>query len=184
MTTPNFTPRTPRTRQELLDAPKPSNPAELEVLSRWYFGKPLHLAFLRIRRAETTEPFAAYGQYEVAELYNDYHGNGWLFGQCCIHGYDYSRDFWQHVVGVLYCGGIADHSYGQVRIKGHRDRLRLQRFEECLRRKESGRLGKAFERLAREYGAGENTETADDGVLTTGRVDGAVGASITQAAQP
>jgi hypothetical protein len=167
-----------RSRAELASMPKPESPAELEVLSRWYFGTPLHLKSLWVTPRAPKCPDTAGGQYAVREPYNDYHGKGWLWGQCENAGYDYSAAFWRHVIGELYCGGIAECSYGQATVIGRRNIARLQRFEECLRRKESGRLRKAFERLAREYGAGENTGTMDNGVLTAGRVDGADAASM------
>jgi hypothetical protein len=168
--------RIKRTRTELEAMPKPKNPAELEVLSQWYFGAPLHLGGLRVSDEIGTDG-AYYGQYEVGELYNDYHGDDWLFGKNCIKGYDYSRDFWRHVVGELYCGGIAASSYGQVRVREHRDQKRLKEFAGYLRRNESGRLRKAFERLALLNGEGENTVTRDSRVQTSGRADGAVAAS-------
>lgn len=170
-----------RTRAELATAPKPRNPAELEVLSAWYFGTPLHLELLWVTDHKFFQAADGSAQYQVAEKYNDYHGTGWLHGKCCIKGYDYSRDFWAHVIGHLYCGGIATHSYGQATVIGRRNVLRLKAFEGFLRRKESGRLSVPFERLAREHGAGENTVTRDSRVLTTGRVDGAVAASLLQA---
>lgn len=172
-----------RTRKELAAAPKPCNPAELEVLSHWYFGKALHLGFLSVFERLDDSLIAGSVQYEVTELYNSYHGAGWLHSENCIKGYDYSGDFWGHVIGPLYCGGIASRSYGQVRIVGHRDLKRLMVFQGYLGRKESGRLRKPFERLAREYGAGENTATRDSGVLIAGRVDGAAAVS-SHGAQP
>jgi hypothetical protein len=159
-----------RTRAELNATPRPANPAELEVLSEWYFGKALHLAELR-----------CYGEgasYRVRERYNDYHGKGWLHKEGCIDGYNYSEHFWAHVIGRLSCGGIAGHSYGQTRVIGHRNSLRLQRFAEYIRRKESGRLRKPFERLAQQYGLGESASIRDKRTLTRGRVDGASAASI------
>jgi hypothetical protein len=163
-----------RTQAELMKAPLPSCPAELEVLSTWYFGAPLHLSHLRVADDYSFGDEAdGSASYEVLEEYNSYHGRGWLFGQCCIVGYDYSRDFWAHVIGRLYCGGIASRSYGQVNVLGRRNVKRLKDFEGYLRRNESGRLRKAFERLARSYGAGENTVTRDSRVLTSGREDGA-----------
>jgi hypothetical protein len=162
-----------RSRTELLAAPLPRCPAELEVLSTWYFGAPLHLSCLRMYAKGMAPASEAGAEYEVREEYNSYHGNGWLFYGCAIEGYDYSSDFWAHVIGNLYCGGIASHSYGQCNVFGRRNVKRLKEFEECLRRNESGRLRRAFERLARSYGAGENTATRDSRVLTSGREDGA-----------
>lgn len=166
-----------RTREQLKAMPKPQCPAELEVLTAWYFGKALHLSELSVYESNR-EGIAGGATYRVAELYNDYHGKGWLHADDCIRGYDYSSDFWAYVIGHLSCGGIAAHSYGQAVVVGHRDVLRLKKFEGFLRRKEADRLRKAFERLAREHGAGENTVIRDSRVLTTGRVDGAVAASL------
>jgi hypothetical protein len=171
-----------RTRAQLEAMPKPRNPAELEVLSAWYFGMPLHLEQLWVTDYKSCQAADGSAQYRVAEEYNDYHGEGWLHGKSCINGYDYSREFWAHVIGHLYCGGIATHSYGQATVIGRRNVLRLKAFEEFLLRKESGRLSARFERLARKHGAGENTVTRDSRVLTTGRVDGAVAASFAQRA--
>lgn len=158
-----------RTQGELRRMPLPRNPAELEVLSMWYFGKPLHLKLL----SGWGDSFS----YEVAEDYNSYHGEGWLFDQCCIDGYDYSRVFWRRVIGELDCGGIARASHGSVRSTSKRSAARLRKFSEYLRRNESGRLGTSFRRLAHEYGMGENAVTRDSCVQTGGRVDGAPAAS-------
>lgn len=162
-----------RSREELALMPKPGNPAELEALSMWYFGAPLHFSTLRIYGSGSAPVAVATCQYEVVEAYDSYHGSGWLHGKCCTVGYDYSRDFWAHVCGPLYCGGIAHRSYGQANVFGRRDLRRLERFAEYLRRKESGRLRKAFERLAACNGSGENAVTRDSCVQTSGRVDGA-----------
>lgn len=166
-----------RSLAELKASPLPSSPAELEVLSTWYFGTSLHLSRLYVHLKGNAPMSDAGVQYEVREEYGSYHGNGWLFGCYCINGYDYSRDFWEHVIGNLYCGGIAGRSYGQANVFGHRNVKRLKEFEEYLRRKESGRLRKTFERLARSYGAGENTATRDSCVLMGGREDGALAVS-------
>lgn len=96
-----------RSATELLASPKPWNVFELEALTEWYFGKPLHLNYLRVWNRSA--------QYEVAERYNEYHGPGWLWSGYSGEGYDYSRAFWRHVVGELRCGGIAASSYGQTR---------------------------------------------------------------------
>lgn len=171
-----------RTRQELEAMPKPQCPAELEVLSQWYFGKKLHLSTLHVYDSGSAPASSAGAQYEVAESYNDYHGSGWLHSTHCINGYDYSRDFWAFVIGPLCCGGIAGHSYGQANVFGHRDALRLRKFQDHLRRKEPGRLRSPFVRLAREHGAGENTATRDSRVQIAGREDGAATVSSQEVA--
>jgi hypothetical protein len=142
----------------------------------WYFGKPLHFSSLSVYGNGSAPAAVGTCQYKVEEEYNSYHGSGWLFGKCAIDGYDYSGDFWRHVCGPIYCGGIAGHSYGQANIFGYRDRLRLEKFSEYLRRKESGRLRKSFERLAHQYGMGESAVNRDSCAQTSGRVDGVVAA--------
>lgn len=166
---------TKRTKKELLTMPKPHNPAELELLTLWYFGKRLHASKLNVwmGRIEKENSFA-HAQYEVLEPYASYHGTGWNFSSYDIVGYDYSRDFWRFVFGDLYCGGIANCSYGQTYVRSYRDSKRLKVFEEYLRRKQSGRLRKPYERLAHLLGVGENTAILDSSVLIAGRVDGAV----------
>lgn len=166
-----------RTIQELHAMPKPSNPAELEVLSMWYFGVPLHLSKLNIYPSGFNEEAIGGAQYEVRELYNSYHGKGFNFGSGSIDGYDYSAAFWEYVIGPLTCGGIAGHSYGQTNTYGFRDHKRLQKFSEYLRRNESGRLRKAFERLALLNGEGESMITRDSRAQTSGREDGVVAVS-------
>lgn len=170
-----------RTREQLRAMPKPGCSAELEVLSQWYFGVPLHFSKLYVHGGWAPAADAG-ATYEVAEPYNSYHGDGFLFGKNCIKGYDYSGAFWQYVVGNMSCGGIASHSYGQVNVFGHRDVARLRAFESFLRQKKPGRLRKAFERLAREQGAGENTVTRDSRVQIAGRVDGAAAVSFAKEA--
>jgi hypothetical protein len=154
-----------RSDAELRSMPRPSNPSELEVLSYWYFGKALHLSRLDICGASVS--------YAVREEYNSYHGNKWLHMCGCIDGYDYSARFWNFVIGILTCGGIAGHSYGQARVIGYRNALRLNRFSEYLRKKESGRLRRPYERLAQQLGLGESASIRGKRTLTQGRVDGA-----------
>lgn len=107
-----------RSKADLHARKKPSNAVELAELSEWYFGKSLHLQYLKVI-GETAS-------YRVSEKYNEYHGKSWLHDTHCIKGYDYSRDFWQWAIGELYCGGIAAHSYGQTwHSKSETDRLKV-----------------------------------------------------------
>ena len=159
-----------RTPLQLRHMPLPSNDAELAIVSEWYFGMPLHLSKL--------SAYGDYASYEVMELYDAYHGDGWNFSKGCTRGYDYSRAFWGRVVGDLYCGGIAAHSYGQVKVAGWRHKKRLQRWIK-------DRLGKGvsaprnqFIRLAQQNGLRENIAIRGSGVLTDDRADGASGASL------
>lgn len=119
-----------RSSADLKAAPQPRCPADLEALSLWYFGTPLHLSKLSLYCVEDGKASA---QYEVREEYSSYHGENGLFSSFCIKGYDYSRDFWRHVIGDLYCGGIASRSYGQAKVIGESNVSRLKEFEECLR---------------------------------------------------
>ncbi len=155
-------------KRRIEKAPKPSNDAELELLSLWYFGKALHAKF---------SIGATSGSYEIVERYNSYHGKGYEFSQGCSRGYDHSAFFWEHVFGTLSCGGIADRSYGQFNITGHRNKARLMRWQDTKRKRGISVLRSAFLRLARCVGAGENRAIRGGSVLMTGRVDGAVGAS-------
>lgn len=165
-----------RSIAELRALPRPRNTAELEALSAWYFGKALHIAALRT--------YSVGGSYEVAERYNDYHGKGWLHSEHCIRGYDYSRDFWQHIFGPLSCGGIASRSYGQFKIEGgYREKLRLKNLEDSWRRKDAGRVRNSLARLAPNGGGGESAGIGRSRALTSGRVD-AAGAASLAIAQP
>lgn len=96
--------------------PLPQSVEELEILTEWYFGKPLHFRFLRV------------GYYKVEESYNSYHGPGFAFDFSCTKGYDHSRDFWNQVCGPLSCGGIAVRSYGQFNCRSYRGKKRIEKF--------------------------------------------------------
>ena len=126
-----------------LKVPMPRNKSELELLTHWYFGAPLHLSRLDIYGGSVS--------YEVKEDYNSYHGiaRGFLFDESCTRGYDYSARFWKAVLGVLSCGGIARASYGSATIiRGHRHKKRLVALAESLRRKGPDPVRPVFVRLA------------------------------------
>lgn len=132
-----------RQYSELFEMPKPRNPRELEVLTEWYFGKPLHLSLLAVH-GPWNESDAGGARYEVAEKYNDYHGGSWLHHKSCIDGYDYSSRFWEYVIGPLTCGGIADRSYGQSHVREAKDVTRLKELEAAIDSNKKGRMRKAF----------------------------------------
>lgn len=160
--------------QKLKHAPRPTNDKELEILTQWYFGKQLHADF-RI--------YGDSGQYQIKETYNSYHGNGYEFSECCIHGYDHSWHFWRHVFGTLTCGGIAAYSYGQFKIQGHRNKARLDAWQKSRRTEGDSFVRPAFVRLAHGVGVGENRTIRDGSVLIAGREDGAARASILEGRQ-
>lgn len=126
--------------------PLPETDAELEVLTYAYFGKALHLSVL-----------SHYGNYEVKEDYNSYHGKGWKFPRKNLDGYDYSREFWCTVIGEVICGGIARASYGACKLQGWRQKKRIHRWIRN-RKTESNYLRKPFLRLAEKIGFSEKTE--------------------------
>lgn len=156
-----------------LIAPKPRCDAELAILSEIYFGAPLRLLSLRI--------YGNTAQYEVEQDYSAYHGDGFRYGKHCTVGYDHSGFFWRHVIGNLYCGGIARASYGQAHVASHRDAARLNFWIEDRRKERGSSPRPTFVRLARTHGAGENIANRNRppaiGVLTSGRVDAALAAS-------
>ncbi len=160
-----------RTDEELRKMPLPANALELEVITEWYFGMPLHLSKLYVYEGGGA-------QYEVRELYNEYHGDGFLHSSHCTNGYGYSERFWKRVIGVLYCGGIGGHSYGQTKAQGHRNIKRLASLAKYLKVNGACKLRKPFERLARMNGAGENRVMRDSSVQIAGREDGAAAVSI------
>lgn len=155
-----------RSRRDLARLPKPRNMAEFAALTEWYFGKPLGLSRLYVSGGG--------GSYEIAEDYNEYHGQGWLFSTLSIDGYDYSGALWKHVFGPLSCGGIARASYGQFHIVGgYREAKRLAALQDSWRRKDAGRVRASLARLAPNSGGGESAGIRGSGALTSGRVDGA-----------
>lgn len=126
--------------------PKPANDAELSVISELVFGVPLSLSKLTDY------------SYEVANLYNSYHGEGFAFSRGSCEGYDRSAGFWNWAIGTLYCGGIAARSYGQFKADGHRDSARLKRWQ-VSRRQDKGRTPRpAFVRLAAQCRERKNGE--------------------------
>jgi len=117
----------PRSKGELNSKAKPETAKDLEKLSLWYFGVTLNLSSLSI--------YGKTAKYEVKQKYDDYHGNGFLFGKSSIDGYEYSARFWDHVIGRLYCGGIANKSYGQANIVDEEQRRRLVGLAESVNKK-------------------------------------------------
>lgn len=157
--------------------PLPHSDSELAILSEAYFGIPLRMKAIW-RYGDTA-------QYEVEQDYNAYHGTGFKYGKYCLTGYDHSRVFWRTVFGPLYCGGIARASYGQARITGHRNVERIDRWISDRRLTQGSPPRAAFVRLARRHGVGENivgrVDRRSDDVLMSGRVDGALAASMREA---
>lgn len=122
--------------------PHPRNTVEFEILSEFVFGIPLHISGLTIWNKTA--------QYEIKELYDSYRDAGWerrMVGK----QYDLNRDFCRHVFGCLYCGGIAGHAYGQVRIFGYRKHKRLLELGKSIREGKDGVYNprESFLRLAR-----------------------------------
>lgn len=147
-----------------LSMPLPETDEELEVLTRIYFGVPLHLSELRASDK--------YANYRVSEPYTSYHGRGFNYGTHDIDGYDHSALFWRCVIGRLHCGGVASHSYGGAHIDGVRHVKRLRKW--ISNRHKGVRYVRApFVRLARKHGAGESIVIRDSGAPTGGREDGA-----------
>jgi hypothetical protein len=173
-----------RTCRELRALPRPRNTAELEALSAWYFGVALHIRSLRVNGCG--------GWYEIDESYDSYNRApkaAWK-GPTADgskpydnSGYDYSRDFWQHIFGRLGTGGTARASYGDFKSEraGHREALRLASLQDSWRRKDAGRVRKSLARLAPNGGGGESGGIRGSATLTLGREDGAEAAFIASA---
>lgn len=163
-----------RTRNQLYQFPLPRNDEEFALLTLWYFGARLSLS-----------RFSFYGSgasYEVAEKYNDYHGKGFAYGECCIKGYDSSAEFLRQVFGGLNCGGIASSSYGQTTVIGHRNKQRLKAWEISRRGKGGSAARPVFVRLAADIGGGERARIRGVRSLSLGRVDGAEAVRIASGA--
>lgn len=145
--------------------PKPCSDAELEIVSEFYFGTPLHLRSLVAYKHS--------GNYEVEEDYSSYN----TFGP---NGYDDHSRFWGWAIGRVYCGGTARASYGQFRC-GHRQGRRLKRWILSRRTGDSSSVRPAFAKVSQVInGPGENTPNRSDrGVLRNGRVDGALSSFAT-----
>lgn len=162
-----------RIERRSLIAPKPRCDEELSILSEIYFGLPLRLVTLRF--------YGSSAQYEVEQSYNSYHGKGFRYSEHCTTGYDHSWWFWRHVIGELFCGGIARASYGQAHVIGHREVARMNFWVKDRRNPIGSSARKSFVRLARLHGAGENIARRNrppaNGVLSESRVDGVSAAS-------
>lgn len=109
----------------IVNPPLPASDAELEILSSAFFTRPLHLSKLRVVRLYRSDKGDIYSaEYEVREKFNSYDPLPWVgetWGK-----YDFDEAFWRRVIGRLTCGGVAGHSYGQVRGRGYRQMKRLQ----------------------------------------------------------
>lgn len=104
-----------------LPLPKPQNDAEFAIVTEWVFGVALDVEW-------------KWGEaYQIKQSYNSYHGKGFHFDKSCTYGYDRSSGFLHWALGRLYCGGIARSSYGQFNTEGHRDRRRIERWQESTR---------------------------------------------------
>ena len=143
-----------------LKIPLPQCDEELELLTQWYFGKPLHLKTM------------SENCYEILEDYNSYHGDGFQFSESCTRGYDHSADFWAVVFGPLYCGGIGRASYGQFKANGWRQKRRISKWLKRRSERRSSTPRRAFVRLAAQSSGAERTDrSATRSVLMRGRVD-------------
>lgn len=121
-----------------LNIPLPNNAKELEIVSEYIFGTPLHLSRLDVYEGAS---------YEVKEYHNDYYDNKFNMAS---HNSCYEVDafFWKTIIGGLRCGGIGGHSYGQTEIIGYRNKKRLQRLSFSLRNEGANYIRKPFARLA------------------------------------
>ncbi len=119
---------------------KPSNDLELEIVSEYIFGVPLHLKKLDTHDGE-------YASYEVLENHDDYYDQSFNIK---AHNSSYEVDdfFWKTVIGSLFCGGIARASYGQVDVKGYRNQRRIVNWVFSRRNKSANYIRKPFTRLA------------------------------------
>ena len=126
--------------------PLPQSDAELEILTEYYFGTPLHLEKLTVR------------SYRVKEIFDDYD----LFkGNYDAHGV-----FWDWALVKLTCGGTAAQSYGQFDCRGYRHRRRLERWICSRRQKDSRSVRPTFAKVSQVVdGPGENTLNRCRGVL-------------------
>ncbi len=129
-----------------LRIPLPCCPCELEAVSEYIFGTPLHLRGLHCH--------GDYASYEVDENFDSYVDK--KFAQA-VHDseYDMSGAFWGAVIGELSTGGTARASYGQVKVPGHRQKLRLAKLQRYVRGTAPNKRGEggcapraAFRRLA------------------------------------
>jgi len=150
--------------------PLPRNDAELEVVTLAHFGVALHLSTLSVWQDT--------GNFKVAESYDSYHGEGFQFSRGDPCGYNDSGNFWRMIFGRIDCGGIGRASHGQFKIVGHRQRKRLEHWQNSRRKGGVDQLRPPFVRLARRVGAGGNMAIRGSRVLTDGREDGASGALI------
>lgn len=145
--------------------PKPGTDAELEILSEWYFGLALHFKKL-------------WGfSMSVQESWDEMSG-----GSGAIDDYNSSDAFWKHVMGgPLSCGGIAGSCYGSYNVNGYRNKKRLADWVSSRRRGDSSSVRPAFVRLAEQLRSSEGTpRIRNRGVLTSGREDGALAASLSE----
>ncbi len=102
-----------------LRIPLPQTCKELEIVSEYIFGMPLHLSKLNF--------YGSGASYQVLEEHSDTYDG--VF-DTAAHGscYDVDAIFWRTVIGRMMCGGIASHCYGQVHVDGHRHMYRLKRL--------------------------------------------------------
>lgn len=158
-TSANTSPRT-------FKCPLPESDAEFEILSEIIYGKPLHVSKLLVMDH-------CYGQIEIAEKWDDY------APRCAAFSYEPNTIFLRTIAGPMHTS--ATLGWTDFRRYGHRHWLRMQRWSESRRNNDSRTVRPAFVRLARRFGVGENivgrVDRRSDGVLTSGRVDGALAVS-------
>lgn len=145
--------------------PRPQNDAELEIVSEWYFGIPLHFRSLHV--------WGSGGRYEVEEDFDSIP----RFGRS---GYDEHHLFWNWVTGPMEgVRGTARACYGGFKITSYRQQKRLEGWVSSRRKKDGSSVRRPFVRLAERITGSEGTpRSATRGVPTSGRVDGALAVSL------
>jgi hypothetical protein len=157
--------------------PLPRNDADFAILSEIFFGVPLSLSVLWIG--------GSCGQAEIAQRYDSFATADGFFGKMETAGYDRLSWFWDTVVGPM--SGSRSLTHTGFRILTHRQGKRIANWIKRRRDTRGSTPSIAFVRLAHRFGVGENiigrVDRRSDDVLTGGRVDGALAASIPEVAQ-
>jgi len=152
--------------------PLPQSDAEFAILSEIVFGQPLSLGKFFL--------WDSAGQMQIAEKYDSFAPKN--DGHYTIIGM-----FLRTVAGPMNCS--MSLTYTDFKRYDHRHWLRLERWQKSRRNNDSRTVRPAFVRLAHRFGVGENiigrVDRRSGGVLSSGRVDAALAASIlSQGQQP
>lgn len=142
-------------RYNKIKFPLPRCDEELELLTKWYFGKPLHATFRTDKCGD--KKLLLSGYYEVQEKFDSYDIFRNSYRETGVSNYDMHSVIWDRVFGDVCTGGVGGVSYGSfvVTKKEYRHAQRLLKWQKLKRNGVRSIPRSAFMRLASRLKEGE-----------------------------